>query len=70
MMYPQYSNRDMCGGVYDLYGCTCEWQVTHEVDRVVARIYGDYRYEGRAFTYPTRREALEGLADMIYAEVA
>lgn len=70
MMYPQYSTRDMCGGSYSLNGTMCDWQVTHEVGRVVARIYNDYRFEGKAYAFPTRRDALEALSDMIYSEVA
>lgn len=70
MMYPQYSTREMCGGQYSLHGKVCEWQITHTDNGVVARIYGDYRYEGMQYSYSTRREALEALSDLIFAEVA
>lgn len=70
MMYPQYGNHDMCGGHYSFGGRMCRWEVTHEVGHVVARFYGDSRYEGRAYPFPTRRDALEALADMIFEEVA
>lgn len=70
MMYPQYSNSDKCGGSYTLHGhgAVCEWIITHEGDHVVARIYGDYRYEGKSYIFPKRIDALEALSDMIYAE--
>ena len=70
MMYPQYSNSDVCGGQYSLHGNMCQWEVTHEVGRVVARLYGDSRYEGKAYAFPTRRDALIALEGMIYKEVA
>lgn len=68
MMYPQYSTPEMCGGMYSLHGKACEWQVKHTDSGVVARIYGDYRYEGKSYSFPQRIDALEALSDMIFEE--
>lgn len=70
MMYPAYSNCNTCGGTYTLHGLTCQWQVTCDGGHVVAQIYGDPRFEGQRFRFDTRRDALHGLADLIYSEVA
>lgn len=70
MIYPQYSNEKTCGGSYSLHGNVCHWAVTREGGHVAARIYGDYRHEGKAYIFPTRREALVALSDLIFEEVA
>lgn len=70
MMYPQYSTSEMCGGQYSLHGKVCEWQITNTSNGVIASIYGDYRYEGKSYSFPQRIDALEALSDMIFGEVA
>lgn len=70
MMYPEYSNATTCGGSYCLFGKVCTWEVTTENGLAIARIYGDDRYEGKAYPFTGRRYALMGLADLIFAEVA
>ena len=67
MLYPQFGGPTMCGGHYGFNGKMCQWVVTHNENHVTARIYGDYRYEGKSYTYPTRRDALIALADMVFA---
>lgn len=71
MMYPTYgSGTKMCGGHYSRMGRMCQWEVTTEGAHQVARFYGDSRYEGKDYIFPTRIDALEALEDMIYAEVS
>ena len=70
MMYPSYSDKNTCGGTYTLNGNICSWEAYHDGMHVSARIYGDYRYEGKVYTFPTRRDALIALESMIFAEVA
>lgn len=70
MLYPNYVGKSFCGGFYSRCGRMCSWEVKQEGDHVTARICGDDRFEGKAYTFPKRIDALEALADMIFEEVA